>query len=185
MQGYAADISNAGLWNEALLSEMPDDEYVKVGVFADLHANFLGFVVKLATCIQYIVDELEIQLRLSLIVDFCIVYMTACAGISIIVVKGNCQNCAEADPDKFLPTVFPVLFVKLSPRTLVNALRAMSSPLEKKYSAELIEVIWDEHKELVLPYNEHLMIKTAIDGVKAHPSFHHAWAPLAKSFPDL
>lgn len=67
------DIGGAGPLTEAHLPELPDDEYVKVRVFVVSHANVLDFVLGLASWIEDIVDELEGQVRLSLIIDICTV----------------------------------------------------------------------------------------------------------------
>lgn len=111
--------------------------------------------------------------------------MTACNGISGIVVERNRQNGAKTDPKKYLPTILPAELVRLTPRRFLNIARAMSSRLDKKYSAGHIDIIGDQQKEFVRAYKEEPMLKAAIDGAETHLSFHNAWAPLAQRITDL
>ncbi|CAK9276213.1 unnamed protein product [Sphagnum jensenii] len=109
------------------------------------------FVSGLASWVDSIVDEADEGQWSELFNNIASVYVTACNRISKLSAYSDENNNLLPDPSSF-PPVLPHELVKLSAAEFIPKMRRYSYRLEHHYSSEHIDIIANEHKQLLHAY---------------------------------
>jgi hypothetical protein len=109
------------------------------------------FVSGLASWVDSNVDEIDEGQWSEFFNDIAFVYVSACDRISELSTYRDEDNNPLADPSSF-PPVLPHELVKLSAVEFIHKMRRYRYRLEQRYSSEHIDIIADEHKQLLHAY---------------------------------
>jgi hypothetical protein len=96
----------------------------------------------------------------------------------------NENNNLLADPSSF-PLVLPHELVKLSAAEFIRKMRRYSYRLEQHYSSEHIDIIVDEHKQLLHAYRTKQVLKQNINALSSQSAFKDGWSLFDGRFSNL
>jgi hypothetical protein len=149
------------------------------------------FLCGLARWVEGIINEADAAQQQQLLRDIGSVFTVACDRISNICVLRNRDNSPYID-ELSLPPVLPKELVKTRPRDFLRMVCEYSFRLEHFFSSDdHVDLIADEHKELIMQYRTNDILKLAIDsfngGSGDDSSFGGAWSALGSdgSFHNL
>lgn len=158
--------------------------YVVSGHYAVLLDNIREFALGLASWTDAIISQADANEVHELLEDIGKAFIVACDRIDNIVVERNADNSASHGPSS-LPPVLPHELVKISAAEFIRKARSQSTRLESYSSAAKIDVIADQHKELLRAYRSEPVLQSSIDSFNGKTSFEAAWGPLGSRFIDL
>ncbi|CAK9260405.1 unnamed protein product [Sphagnum jensenii] len=134
--------------------------------------------------VDSIVDEADEDQRNELFNDIASVYVIAYNRISELSAYSDENNNLLADPSSF-PLVLPHELVKLSAAEFIRKMRRYSYRLEQHYSSEHIDIIVDEHKQLLHAYRTKQVLKQNIDALSSQSAFKDGWSLFNGRFSNL
>jgi hypothetical protein len=159
---YIAEIGAIGPLSDEAVTALDVTSYLVSGHYAVALDNVREFVLGLASWTDAILsqaDDIEGQVILQ---DIGMAFIVACDRIQNIVVERNADNSAIHGPSS-LPPVLPYELVKISAAEFLRKARNQSARLESYYSIEKLDVIADQHKELLRSYRSEPSLRAGID----------------------
>lgn len=140
------------------------------------------YLCGLARWVEGVVDGTDIILQEQLLCDIGYVFTVACDRISNICVLRNRDNSPFVEQNS-LPPVLPKELVQTKPRDFLRMVCEYSYRLEHFFSDDdIVDLIADEQKALILQYRTDDSLKLAIDSSpdqrSGNTSFAEAWSVL-------
>ena len=159
---YIKEVGAIGPLTDEAVAALDLSIYVVSGHYAVSLDNVHEFVLGLASWTDVIVSQAKESKVKVLLKDIGMAFIVACNRINNLVVERNPDNSASHGPSS-LPPVVPHKLVKITPAKFLCKARNQSARLESYYSAEQIDVIADQHKELIRAYRSEPTLRSGID----------------------
>jgi hypothetical protein len=142
------------------------------------------FVNGLASWVDSIVDEADEGQRSKLFNNIASIYVTTCDRNFKLSAYRDENNNSLANPSSF-PLVLSHELVKLFAAEFIRKMRRYSYRLEQRYSSEHIDIITNEHKQLLHAYRTEQVLKQSIDALSSQSAFKDGWSLLNRRFLNL
>jgi hypothetical protein len=182
---YIEEIGAIGPLTDAALSELDESEHAVSGRFAVALCSVREFVLGLASWTNAIINAQTDENKVNeMLKDIGMAFVIACDRISGIVVERNDDNSALNGPSS-LPPVLPHELVQMTAAEFLRKARHQAIRLETFYDSLQIDVIADQHKELIRAYRNEPVLRAALDECTGTMSFEAAWGLLGSRFADL
>ena len=181
---FIQDVGVTGPLTAAAIADLDASTHVICGRYAVALSSVREFISGLASWIDTIVDKVDEGQRSDMFNDIASVYVTACYCIDEIAVYRDDNNNPFDDPSSY-PPVLPHELVKLTAAEFIRKARPYAYRLERRYSADHIDSIADEHKVLLHAYRSEPVLQQSIDAQSCRSSFKDGWSLLGCRFPNL
>ena len=143
------------------------------------------FLLGLASWVEVCVADAQGAGWRDLVVDIGRVFVVACSRVAAITPERDSNNDAVMNPTPMLPAVLPHELVKMTAVEFLRKARHHSTRLDHTFPVGHIDVIGDEHKELLQAYRNEPVLRSAIDTCSGTTSFEKGWGLLGNRLPAL
>ena len=178
---FIDDVGVVGPLTQEANQHLDPGLHVSSGLYSVSLLQVREFLCGLARWVEGIIDEADAAQQQQLLRDIGSVFTIACDRISNICVLRNRDNSPFID-ELSLPPVLPKELVRTRPRDFLRMVCEHSFRLEHFFSGDdHVDLIADEHKELIMQYRTNEAFKLAIDsfnGGSGDSSFGGAWSAL-------
>lgn len=142
----------------------------------------VNFVHDMGSFVSDRVDELEENLFATMVRDIGGLYVNAISSIATISAERDENNNAF---DNALPACLPQDLVKLPSREFCAIVRLHKLRLQQRWSASDIDLIEQQHRNLVTAYSNESVLKEALDSLPEFASFEESWKVITGRFKQL
>jgi hypothetical protein len=160
---FKEDVGIMGPLTREAIQLLDPNAHMSSGMYSVSTLNIREYLCGLARWVEGIINENDAPQQQQLLRDIGSVFAVACDRINSICVLRNRDNSPYVD-ELSLPPVLPKDLVEPRPRDFLRMVCDHSFRLEHFFTGvDVIDLIADEHKELIMQYRTNETFKLAID----------------------